>query len=153
MKNRGVFICLCLLPLLAGCVGAPVSKEEDCHKQAEDRLELYNKPDVYPITETEKHNALTALFDECMREREGYYKREPDSSHAKLITQTTTEIVRKPEEAPPARPPYIPPPPGMSAYSPVTITDQPLLKPAAPANALPVAPLNRELENIITSTN
>lgn len=44
----------------------------DCMAQAKERLELYNRNDIEPISEREKLAAATALYNECMRERGEY---------------------------------------------------------------------------------
>ena len=86
MKNRLLLACVCLV-LCASCSDVSVSgKEVLCQKQAKNRLQLYNKPDIYPIPEKDRYNALTALFYECMRSTDDKqdYNYEIDTRNAKV---------------------------------------------------------------------
>lgn len=46
---------------------APVSESDTCHSLASSRLALYDRPDVYPLSEKEHHDAYVSLYTECMR--------------------------------------------------------------------------------------
>jgi len=44
------------------------SDGQDCNARAQSRMTMYDKPDTYPISDTERHDAYLALYSACMRE-------------------------------------------------------------------------------------
>jgi hypothetical protein len=60
-------------PLLDRATKNPSAQEvaatnaSQCQTHAKSRLSLFDRPDTYPISETEKQNAYQALYHECMR--------------------------------------------------------------------------------------
>jgi hypothetical protein len=65
-----------LLLLSAGCAVAPHAtapkgsfwQRGQCHSLAESRLGLYMNSDIYPLNDKERQDALSALYNECMKQ-------------------------------------------------------------------------------------
>lgn len=130
---------LLLMLSLAAC-DIQAYREHDCRKQAANRIELYNKPDI-TITEHERNNALYALFNECMRE--SGYQEHIDAKNARLPENTATYSPVTPVSASSYQLPA-------SLPKNVTATSQPVIQ---QPSFNPAIPAKKELENILTQQN
>lgn len=125
MKLKKHLYMLAALSALSACnpdlLRVP-TKEDDCRRQAHERIKLYNKPDIYPISEEEQQEALNSLFNACMSGNT--YQKESNTSS-------------QPGQIPP------PPPPPDAA---ITETNEPPLEPPFQDSTSS----RSQLENILT---
>src|SRR5271155_188635 len=51
-----------------GMLSNYASSGQDCNSRAQSRMSMYDRPDTYPISDQERHDAFLALYSACMHE-------------------------------------------------------------------------------------